>query len=73
MSVVAILYSSFAQSPRSINLQRSLQNGRNLFSVENSESARQFGQGTKRFFVEGIQALSKKDGEREIPRALKVT
>ena len=40
-------YCSSAQAPRSISLQRSLQNGRNLFAAVHSTSAAQVGQATR--------------------------
>ncbi len=43
-----MLNCSVAQSPKSMSLQRSLQNGRNGLLGENSEAFLQFGQATVR-------------------------
>lgn len=45
---LAILNCSVAQSPKSMSLQRSLQNGRNGLFGENSEAFLQLGQATVR-------------------------
>jgi hypothetical protein len=57
-----ILWFSSAQSPRSINLQRSLQNGRYLFSGSHTTVLRQVGQFT--FSVMGYLCLKKMNNEK---------
>jgi hypothetical protein len=46
-----ILYCSLAHNPKSISLQRSLQNGRNGLLGANSDKLLQLGHATMRFFV----------------------
>ena len=49
--VSGMAYCSLAHKPRSINLQRSLQNGRKALLGENSDNLLQLGQATIRFFA----------------------
>lgn len=54
LAVTGIAYCSLAHSPRSISLQRSLQNGRKVLLGENSDKFLQLGQATRRFLVVSI-------------------